>query len=459
MPRIIGPPTNLPLCHQNSKSLAQIGPIATNLDPHSTGPFIMSNQNLVLPASPSNNDDTRKVLTQMDAPNQALVVDLPHLEQKSPLQNLGDLAGSTDLQSILVTPSGEQPELGGPIPCKDRSPVIIINVTDEGEKVEKHAKEEIVKPQSESSVDVSLPKSAAEGDLFNSLVSLRRQRSLSGCEDMVAPKLLKSHRGMVTGRTLSLPPNEQLSKSTENLCTGSSTGLLRTQSDLSTLVHPNKDAFNLLLNCDAAQVPSVADVQQPKMRRRSMSDLGVQRQNSGGNLKEAVITEVGVLKSLLGQNVGPNESRSHLASTIHEQDSENESELSKHATQMGMSEHQRVSEVPIETSVSARRGLFRFGSQNDASCLKDGECKGECCEQEQERENEKQCSLEEEEEEVVVERNEEQLQQSCGFHSASVLPSRAVRQQVHIMEHVYNGKCVLGVSGALSCLQVQNYYM
>lgn len=391
----------------------------------------------------------------MDAPNQTLVADLPHLEQKSPLQNLGDLAGSTALQSVLVTPSGEQPELGGPVPCKDKSPVIVISVTDEGEKVvEKHTKEEIVKPQSESSVGVSSPKSTADS-LFNPLLLLRRQRSLSGCEDMVAPMLQKSHIGMVTGRTISLPPNKQLSKSTENLCTGSSTGLSRTQSDPLTLVHGNKDDPKLLLNCNAAQGSSdtsscVAEVQPPKMRRRSMSDLGVQRQNSGGDLNESVIIKVGVPKCLLAHNVGPNKSRSCLASTIHEQDSENDSELSKHAMKTGMCVTQRqcVGEARIETPVKARRPLLRLGSQNETSCLDNEESNREHCDLEQE--NEKQHSLEEEEEEEeeVVERNEEQLQPR-GMHSESVLPTRAVRQQVHIMEHVYNGKCVLGVSDKL----------
>ena len=456
MPHNIGPPTNLPLLplyHQSSETLAKMGPIVTNSDPHSTGPFVVSNQNLVLPDSSSNNDNLRKVLTQMDAPNQALVADLPHLEQKSPLQNLGDLAGSTALQSVLVTPSGEQTELGGPVPCKDKSPAIIIKVTDEdGVNTEERTKEDIVKPQSESSASVSSPKSTADG-LFKSLESLRRQRSLSGCEDMVAPKLQKSHRGMVTGRTISLPPNEQLSKSTENLCTGSSTSLLRTQSDLSTLVHRNKDNLTLLLNCSEAKSPSgncVAEVQQPKMRRRSMSDLGVQRQNSGGDLNEAVIAVTGVSKSLLAQNMGPDKSRACLTSTIHEQDSENESELSKHTIQMGMSEDQHVSESPIEMPVLARRPLFRLGSQNETSCLDNEERDTEHCEQEQKREDEKKRSIEEEE---VVEKIEERLQ-TCGLHSESVLPRREVREQVHIMEHVYNGKCVLGVSDKTTCIKL-----
>ena len=88
----------------------------------------------------------------MDAPRQALVPDLPHLEQKSPLQNLGDLAGGTALQSVLVTPSGEQPApaLGGPLPCKDRPPTIIINTTGEDDR-EEQEREEIVRPESESS--------------------------------------------------------------------------------------------------------------------------------------------------------------------------------------------------------------------------------------------------------------------------------------------------------------------
>ena len=447
--RNIAPPTNLPLHRRNSESHAQTGPIIATSEtgPPKSGQFIMPNQNCVLPSSPSQNDDTRKVLTHVDGPTQALVADLPHLEQKTPLQNLGQLAGSTALQGVLVTPSGEQTELGGPVPCKDKPPTIVINVTgEEREEGDEREEEEIVKPQSESSTSVSAPKSAGGG----LLEPLHRQRSLSGGDDMVAPKLQKSHRGMVTGRTISLPPKEQLSKSTENLCTGNSSSIIRTQSDLSD--QRKRDDLNLLLNCGVTYAPSdnsEGDGEQPKMRRRSMSDLGAQRQNSGGDRNEAVIGGVGLPKSLLAQN----ENRSRLTSTIHEHDGEEESVVTKQGIQVEVSTDQNRSGPPAETSSPEERPpLFRIESIDETSGKEDDESDELEEEQEQQR-NREHSSLEQEvegeEQQVEGRERGELMTRTCPTSSekSSMLPRREIRQQVHIMEHVYNGECVLGVSG------------
>ena len=459
----VDPPTDLPLHSMTNKSHV---PITATSDTDKVASYVVPNQNLVLANSPSN-DDMRKVLAQMDdAPTQALMPDRPHLEQKPLLQNLGDLAGGTALQSVLVTPSTEQPDLAGPLPCSgnDKSPKIVVHSPSEEREAEE--REKIVQPQTESSKSVSASPKSTSTNQENFLGPYRRQRSLSG-DDMVAPELPKSHKGMVTGRTLSLPPsindqlNEKLRKSTEDLCAGSSSSMQRTQSDLSTLVH-RKSSLKLLLDCGTARSASdnCADDRssecertEPKMRRRSMSDLGVQRQDSGGDLNEAVIAGVGVAKSLLTQNTSANCSRQRLASTIHEQEREEESEM-KSLTQPQAAPQTETSvcvesgeKLADEESAPKRPSLFRLGSLNETSSQEDDKVKPEEREQYDSRKQpaSARAILEQE-----VETNEDDvyLEESNLKNSWSALPQREVRQQVHIMEHVYNGKCVLGVSGS-----------
>ena len=461
----VAPPTNLPLHHVTNESHA---PITATADTEKTASYVMPNQNLVLANSP-NNDDTRKVLaTVNDAPMQALIPDRPHLEQKPPLQNLEDLAGCTTLQSVLVTPSTEQHDLAGPLPCsgKDKTPTIVVHSPSEDREVEE--REEIMQPQTESSKSVSSSPKSTSSNQENFLATYRRQRSLSG-EDMVAPELPKSHKWMVTGRTLSLPPNinDQLSekmlqkseKSTEKLCSGtcSNSSIQRTQSDLSTLVRRKSSDVKLLLDCGVACSASDDHAEgrslecEPKIRRKSMPDLGVQRQDSGGDLNEAVILGLGMPKSLLAQNESTNGSQQCLASTIHEAEREEESEV-KSSTQAALppqatpqsetslcaesqgksDEEQWVGEHQVGESAPRIPPLFRLGSLNETSSHEDNE--------------------------LGVEHQSEGFEQPADFVEQQVekseegrleehnLQRREVRQQVHIMEHVYNGECALGVS-------------
>ena len=434
-------------------------PMMATSGPEKTASYVMPNQNLVLANSP-NNDDTRKVLTQMDdAPTQALIPDRPHLAQKPPLQNLEDLAGCTTLQSVLVTPSTEQHDLAGPLPCsgKDKAPMIVVDFPSEDREAEG-----VVKPQTESSKSASSSPKSGSSNQEGFLVTYRRQRSLSG-EDMVAPELPKSHKGMVTGRTLSLPPNinDQLSekmlqkseKSIENVCTGSSSSIQRTQSDLSTLVHRKSSDMKLLLDCGIARSASddftkdrslECEEKEPKLRRKSMPDLGVQRQDSGGDLNEAVILGLEVPKSLLAQNTSADGSRQCLASTIHEAEQEEEKpsmqaillpQATTHQTEASQEksdEEECVSEQQAEESVPRVSPLFRLGSLNETSFHKDDDLDvehlGERFEQPAD---------------FVKQQVEKSEERQLEEHN---LQRREVRQQVHIMEHVYNGECALGVS-------------
>ena len=393
----------------------------------------------------------------MDAPRQALVPDLPHLEQKSPLQNLGDLAGGTALQSVLVTPSGEQPApaLGGPLPCKDRPPTIVINTTGEDDR-EEQEREEIVRPESESSSSVSAKSPNDEGSLL-SPSPYRRQQSLSGGEDayMVAPRFQKSQKGMVTGRTLSLPPSDQQSQSenVEKLCTGYSSNLLRTQSDLSTFHHRNCSDSNLLLNCGTVHAPvddRSNEQGQKMMRRRSMSDLGVQRQNSGGGLNEAVITGAEASKLINAKTARP-----CLDSVIHERDLEDERKAGEHRRQQlidvptstadlpcaGASCCSESNELQGESRLPGGSPCFQIGSFSRSNSREDsaGDDKEGVKAQHEARE----APDFERQEQVEREEGEAMKRSELGLQCLSS-PS-AVRQQVHIMEHVYNGKCVLEV--------------
>ena len=463
-------------------------PIMASSDLERPTNYVLSNQNLVLANSP-NSDGTRKVPPQMDdAQTQVLVPDLPHLEQKSPLQNVGDLAGSTGLQSILVTPSTEQHDLAGPLPCsgKDKSPVIVVRSPSEEREAEE--KEEVVQPLSESSKSVSTsPESTSRGDNF--LEPYRRQRSSSG-EDLVAPKLQKSHTGMVTGRTLSLPPNirkllseKVLLKSTESDSTAcSSSGLQRTQSDLSALVDRKSStgAMKLLLNCSVVHGASddltdgrssECKESEPKMRRRSMSDLGLQRQERGDYLDKDDILELGVpVKTPGAHNTSAKDSRQRLTSTIHEGEQEEESgmksptqnvlSLSATASQTTASFCDDSSEKNQCTSKhqpKEARGppLFRLGSMDEASLDKGNElCGSHLCERQS-----CECSVRCDDEEHQMEKGgDEQVGERDLGNSRSALPQREVRQQVHIMEHVYNGGCVFGVSGCRTFSFTSAYY-
>jgi hypothetical protein len=473
--------TNQALHHSTSESHA---PITATSGPEKAASYVMHNQNLVLANSP-NTDDTRKVLAQVDdAPTQALIPDRPHLQQKPPLQNLEYLGGGTALQSVLVTPSTEQHDLAGPLPCsgKDQimhAPRIVVDSPSEdvGEAGERG--EEIVKPQTESSKSAISSPNSTLSNQENFLATFRRQRSLSG-EDMVAPEFPKSLKWMVTGRTISLPPNvnDQLSKekgvlkssekSTENLCTGSSkSSIQRTHSDVSTLVRRKS---GLLLDCGAARSASgdrvegkrglECEKEETKTRRKSMPDLlGVQRQQSGGDLIEAVIPGLGVPEALLAKNTSTNGSRQCLTSMIHEAEREEESEI-KSSTQANnlfppeatplseaslyhteaqekLSEDQCTSkQQPEELHVAARvpAPLFRLGSLNDET--KSREDSGLNVEHQMERFEPPAASFVEQ----PMEKSEE------GQLEESNLQRREVRQQVHIMEHVYNGECALGVS-------------
>ena len=454
----------------------------------------MPNQNLVLPGDSPTTDDQRKIdMAQMDAISsaQGLVSDRPHLEQKPPLQNLEDLAGCTGMQRALdlVTPSGEQSVVGGPLPCKDKPPTIVIHVTGkeeegEGSGSEQERREEIVRPLSESSTSVSSSlKSASDRDLE----PLHRENDLLG---MVAPKFQKSHKGMVTGRTISLPPNGvEKQNSVENLCTGAtnSQSILRTQSDLSTLVRRKDNSLKLLLRSGDTHSPSdngnveSSEPERPRTRRRSMSDIGIQRQDSGGDLNEAVIA--GVPKCLLVQNAKDHQSCLG-ASMIHESQrvSKGESEITKQSGPAVLSpEHAPLNpplsplHVPSSTnasdsvlscvelqselnkddhqdppsserhhvvdtqSSSERRAFFRLGSINESPSQEEEEVISE-----DEEIGEGGANTERE----VAERELEESSEEGTWSSASrsMLPRREVRQQAHIMEHAYNGKCILGVS-------------
>ena len=457
------PPTSLPLGHGVSEH--HQGPLVATSGPHKSGTFVVANQNLTLPSSPTNDGLRKILLTQTtDATTQVLVPDRPHLQQKPLLQNLEELAGCTALQSVLVTPSGEQNELGAPLPCQSKTPTIVITPTTQVEEREREGErgEEIVQPQSESSSSVSSsspdkPTTSGSGNL---LEPYRRQRSLSDGEDMVAPVMPKSHKGMVTGRTLSLPPKEPLNekqKSTENLCTGtSSINISRTQSDLSTFVQRKNCDSNLLLSCGATQNSSDSS-QEPKVRRRSMPDLGIQRQNSGNGQNEAVIT--GVPEVLLVQK-----NRSPLALPIHEGSTEEERELTNQNDRVDESQASSTSNPPPPPP----RAIFRIGSQSaseesglaseEAPSVEEGGSLSDvrsleavdshCQDQEQQEEREE----EEEEggailEQEVVEGSDNGLSsEESRLNSVSLLPQREIKQQVHILEHVYNGRCVLGVS-------------
>ena len=469
------PTTNLAVHHSTTESHT---PITATSGPEKAANFVMPNQNLVLANSP-NNDDTRKLPAQVDnAPTQAIIPDRPHLEQKPPLQNLEFLGGGTTLQSVLVTPSTEQHELAGPLPCsgKDmRAPTIVVDSPSEDRGEDGEREVEIMAPQTESSNSAPSSPNSALANQENFLATYRRQRSLYG-EDMVAPEFPKSPKWMVTGRTLSLPPNindqqseekglqKSSEKSTENLCVGNN--IQRTQSDLSTLVHRKS---GLLLDCGTARSASddraegrqslECEKEETKTRRRSMPDLlGVQRQISGGDLIEAVIPglRVGVPKALLAQGTSNNGSRQCLASTIHEAEREEESEIKSSlqaiilppqaATPVPQSEaslcqaemqeksskdqctdEQRPEEIPARV----RTPLFRLGSLNDETNSR-------------------------EENVLNVEHQMERPEQpvTTGFAGQETEKSEEGhleeknlqwRQQVHIMEHVYNGECALGV--------------
>ena len=452
-------------------------PITATSGPEKAANYVMPNQNLVLANSP-NNDDTRKLPAQVDnAPTQAIIPDRPHLEQKPPLQNLEFLGGGTTLQSVLVTPSTEQHDLAGPLPCsgKDlRAPTIVVDSPseDRGEGGEREA--EIMAPQTESSNSVSPSPNSALSNQENFLATYRRQRSLSG-EDMVAPEFPKSPKWMVTGRTLSLPPNindqqseekelqKSSEKSTENLCVGNN--IQRTQSDLSTLVHRKS---GLLLDCGTARSASddraegrqslECEKEETKTRRRSMPDLlGVQRQISGGDLIEAVIPSlrVGVPKALLAQGTSNNGSRQCLASTIHEAEREEESEiksslqaiiLQPQATpvpQSGASlcqaeaqeksskdqctDEQRPEEIPARVPAP----LFRLGSLNDET----NSCENNYLDV--------QHQMKRPEQPATTSFAGQETEKSEEGHLEE--KNLQWKQQVHIMEHVYNGKCALGV--------------
>ena len=456
----VAPPTNLPLHHSTNESHA---PITATSGSERAANYVVPNQNLVLANSP-NNDNMRKVLTQADdTPTQALIPDRPHLEQKPPLQNIGDLAGCTALHSVLVTPSTEQHDLAGPLPCsnKDKAPMIVVDSP--SEEREAGEREEIMKPQTESSNSVSTIPSTTSSNKGSFLATYRRQRSLSGGEDMVAPELPKSHKWMVTGRTISLPPNinDQLSekvlqKSTEYLCTGSDSNIQRSQSDLSTLVRRRS---GLLLDCGLARSASddLADSKsldcekkESKVRRKSMPDLGVQRQDSGGDLIEAVIPGPGMPRSLLAQNVSTNGNRLCLASTIHEAEREDESAINTSTqavppslatpqskaslyteAQEKSSQEQHASEQQPEEPVPPPP-LFRLGSLNEMTPHEDNDLGVE-----------HQVTAFEQPADPVeqkAEKSREGQLEDCN------LQRRGVGQQVHIMEHVYNGECALGVS-------------
>lgn len=469
----MAPPSNLSLQHSTDESHA---PITATSGPEATANYVMPNQNLVLANSP-NNDDMRKVLAQVaDAPTQALIPDRPHLEQKPLLQNLEDLAGCTTLQSVLVTPSTEQHDLAGPLPCssgKDKeAPVIVIEPPcEDREAGEREA--DIVKPQKESleSSASSSPESASSSR-ENFLATYRRQRSLSG-EDMVAPELPKSHKGMVTGRTLSLPPktsdqlNEKvIQKSTENLSTDCNSGNQRSQSDLSVLVR--RKSGGLLLDCGMARSASddctegrslEGEKKESKMRRKSMSDLGVQRQHSGGDLTEAVIPGLGgTPKSLLAQNTSTDVSlRQLLASTIHEAEREEESEV-KSSTQAAILPPQATS--PSEEASPCAESLERSSEEQHASKQQLQELASTVSPPLFRRGLSTESSSHEDNDDLDIKHRSERFEQPAadlveqqrvemnevGRLEGNNLQQREVRQQVHIMEHVYNGQCALGVS-------------
>ena len=470
------PTTNLALHHSTSESHT---PITATSGPEKAANYVMHNQNLVLVNS-LNNDDTRKLPAQVDdAPTQALIPDRPHLEQKPPLQNLEYLGGGTTLQSVLVTPSTEQHELAGPFPCSGKdlhAPTIVVNSPSEDRGEGGEREEEIMAPQTESSKSASSSPNSALSNQENFLAPYRRQRSLSG-EDMVAPEFPKTHKWMVTGRTLSLPPNindqqseekglqKSSEKSTKNLCAGNNrSSIQRTQSDLSTFVRRRS---GLLLDCGTARSASddraegrrslECETEETKTRRKSMPDLlGVQRQQSGGDLIEAVIPGlyVGVPKALLAQGTSNNGSQQCLASTIREAEREEESEikssaqaiiLAPQATPVPQSEaslyqaevqeksskdqctnEQRPEEMPARVPAP----LFRLGSLNDETNSR-------------------------EDNDLNVQHQIERPEQpaTTGFAGQETEKSEEGRleknlqwrQQVHIMEHVYNGKCALGV--------------
>ena len=181
-----------------------------------------------------------------------------------------------------------------------------------------------------------------------------------------------------------------------------------------------------------------------------MSDLGVQRQNSSDQ-NEAVIP--GVAHLLLSTN-----NRSRVTSTIHEREGENEKTSSKPVTSPqastpgtpqtgafffpGSRNTQEDSEPRVgasTTSGAQTRPSFRIGSPNEASTQEDesnGEPQGQ-----QHRSRERPCL----EQRTEVD-EEEQLLEGSHLGLRSLLPRREIRQQVHIIEHVYNGRCVLGVS-------------
>ena len=472
------PTTNLALHHSTSESHT---PITATSGPEKAANYVMPNQNLVLANSP-NNDDTRKVLGQVDnAPTQAIIPDRPHLEQKPPLQNLEYLGGGTTLQSVLVTPSTEQHELAGPLPCSGKdlcAPTIVVDSPSEDRGEDGEREEEIMAPQTESSNSAPSSPNSALSNRENFLATYRRQRSLSG-EDMVAPDFPKSPKWMVTGRTLSLPPNindqqseekglqKSSEKSTENLCIGTCnnrSSIQRTQSDISTLVHRKS---GLLLDCGTARSASddraegrrslECEKEETKTRRRSMPDLlGVQRQQSGGDLIEAVIPglHVGVPKALLAQGTSNDGSRQCLASTIHEAEREEESEIKSssqaiilppQATPVPHSEaslcqaeaqeksskdqctnEQRQKEMPARVPAP----LFRLGSLNETNSREDNDLDVQHQMERPEQPANTGFAGQETEKSEEGQLEEKNLQW---------------KQQVHIMEHVYNGECALGV--------------
>ena len=472
------PTTNLALHHSSTESHT---PITATSGPEKAANYVMPNQNLVLANSP-NNDDTRKVLGQVDnAPTQAIIPDRPHLEQKPPVQNLEYLGGGTTLQSVLVTPSTEQHDLAGPLPCsgKDlRAPMIVVDSPseDRGEGGEREV--EIMAPQTESSNSVPSSPNSALANRENFLATYRRQRSLSG-DDMVAPDFPKSPKWMVTGRTLSLPPNindqqseekglqKSSEKSTENLCVGNNrSSIQRTQSDLSTLVHRKS---GLLLDCGTAHSASddrtegrrslECEKEETKTRRRSMPDLlGVQRQISGGDLIEAVIpgVRVGVPKASLGQGTRSNSSQQCLASTIHEAEREEESEI-KSSSQAIILPPQATTPVP-----QSEASLCQAEAQEKSS-------KGQCTDEQRPKEtptrvpaplfrheslNDETNSRENNDLDVQHQMKRPEQPATISFAGQEMEKSEEgqleeknlqLRQQVHIMEHVYNGKCALGV--------------
>ena len=186
--------------------------------------------------------------------------------------------------------------------------------------------------------------------------------------------------------------------------------------------------------------------------------LGVQRQISGGDLIEAVIpgVRVGVPKASLVQGTRSNSSQQCLASTIHEAEREEESEIKSSSqaiilppqatTPVPQSEasfyqaeaqeksskdqctdEQRPKEMPARVPAP----LFRFGSLNDEmNSHEDNDLDVQHQMKRPEQPATTSFAGQEMEKTEEGELEEKNLQ---------------LRQQVHIMEHVYNGKCALGV--------------